>query len=140
GVSEIGVRVIESLRGRVAYVEHQVEHASHIARVAVIEWLDPVFCSGHWTPELVAIAGGVEVLGLKGRDSVRKTWADVQAAEPEILVIACCGHSAARALQGWALVKALPGVRALPAVQNGGIYVADGNAYFSRPGPRVVDT
>jgi iron complex transport system substrate-binding protein len=139
-ISDTGVQLIRSLRSRVACVRQQVEHAPVLPRVAVIEWLDPVFCSGHWTPELVGIAGGIEVLGLLGRDSVRKTWADVQAARPEILVIACCGQSAARALQDWDRLKALPEIQALAAVQNGNVYVADGNAYFSRPGPRVVDT
>jgi iron complex transport system substrate-binding protein len=140
GVPEAGARVIQSMRARVGYVKQRAEDVRHIPRVAVIEWLDPVFCSGHWTPELVGIAGGEEVLGLKGRDSVRKTWADVQAAQPEILMIACCGQSAARALQDWDRLKTLPEIQALAAVRNGNVFVADGNAYFSRPGPRVVDT
>jgi iron complex transport system substrate-binding protein len=139
-VSETGARLIQSLCRRVTYVKQRVEDASHRPRVVVIEWLDPVFCSGHWTPELVGIAGGEEVLGLKGRDSVRKTWAEVQAVDPEILVIACCGQSAARVLQDWDRLRALTDIQALPSVQNGNVYVADGNAYFSRPGPRVVDT
>jgi iron complex transport system substrate-binding protein len=140
GISETGVWLIQSLRERVRSVQHRVEDAARIPRVAVIEWLDPVFCSGHWTPELVAIAGGEEVLGRPGRDSVRLTWADVRAAEPEILVIACCGQSAERALRDWDHLKDLPEIQALPAVTNGNVQVADGNAYFSRPGPRVVDT
>jgi iron complex transport system substrate-binding protein len=140
GVSEAGVRVIQSLRERVDYVKRRAEEVRRIPRVAVIEWLDPVFCSGHWTPELVDIAGGEEVLGLKGRDSVRKTWAEVQAAEPEILMIACCGQTAARALQDWDRLKTLLDIQALTAVQAGNVFIADGNAYFSRPGPRVVDT
>ncbi len=139
-VSATGARLIQALCSRVTYVKQRVEDAAHHPRVAVIEWLDPPFCSGHWTPELVGIAGGEEVLGLTGKDSVRKTWAEVQAADPEILVIACCGQSAARALQDWDRLKALPALQALSAVQHGNVYVADGNAYFSRPGPRVVDT
>jgi iron complex transport system substrate-binding protein len=140
GVSEIGVRVIQSLRERVSFVQRRAENVPHIPRVAVIEWLDPVFCSGHWTPELVDIAGGEEVLGLKGNDSVRKTWADVCDAAPEILMIACCGQNVARALQDWDRLKMLPDIQSLSAVQNGNVFVADGNAYFSRPGPRIVDT
>jgi iron complex transport system substrate-binding protein len=98
-----------------------------------------VFCSGHWTPELVELAGGVEVLGSAGKDSVRKTWADVRAAAPDLLVIACCGQSAARALQDWERLRELPEVRTLPPVEAGNVNLTDGNAYFSRPGPRVVD-
>jgi iron complex transport system substrate-binding protein len=140
GAAETGERVIQSLRARVADVRRRVEKTVRRPRVAVIEWLDPVFCSGHWTPELVEIAGGEEVLGLKGKDSVRKTWADVQAARPEILVVACCGQSAARALQDWQRLKVQPEVQAVAAIQNAEVYAADGNAYFSRPGPRVVDS
>jgi iron complex transport system substrate-binding protein len=139
-ISETGERLIQSLRERVRFVRQRVEDAARIPRVAVIEWLDPVFCSGHWTPELVALAGGEEVLGRPGSDSVRMTWADVRVAEPEILVIACCGQSAERALRDWERVRCLPDVRALPAIANGRVFVADGNAYFSRPGPRVVDS
>jgi iron complex transport system substrate-binding protein len=139
-VSERGAQLNHSLRSRVTYVKNRVEGASRRPRVAVIEWLDPVYCSGHWTPELVGIAGGEEVLGLKWKDSVRKTMSEVRAADPEILVIACCGQSAARALQDWDRFSALPEVRALSSVQNGNVYVVDGNAYFSRPGPRVVDS
>jgi iron complex transport system substrate-binding protein len=140
GISATGERLIESLRERVRFVQRRVEDAARIPRVAVIEWLDPVFCSGHWTPELVALAGGEEVLGRPGSDSVRMTWTDVRAAEPEILVIACCGQSAERALQDWERVRCLSDIRALPDVAKGRVFVADGNAYFSRPGPRVVDT
>jgi iron complex transport system substrate-binding protein len=140
GIHDVGVQVVEHLRSRVARVERQAESMNHRPRVAVIEWLDPVFCSGHWTPELVEIAGGVEVLGQKGKDSVRKTWEDVARSEPEILMVACCGQSAERALHDWGLVSGLSAVRNLPAVRNGRVYFADGNAYFSRPGPRLVDS
>jgi iron complex transport system substrate-binding protein len=139
-ISEAGVRLIRLLGDRVSRVKRRVEGAARVPRVAVIEWLDPVFCSGHWTPELVDIAGGREVLGLQGRDSVRKTWADVRAAEAEILVVACCGQSAARALQDWQRMRESAEIQALPAVQKGDVYFADGNAYFSRPGPRLVDS
>jgi iron complex transport system substrate-binding protein len=139
-VAAMGERVVEGLRQRVHDVQRRAAEAPHRRRVAVIEWLDPVFCSGHWTPELVRLAGGEEVLGREGRDSVRKTWAEVQAAAPEILLIACCGQSAARARRDWDRLKSLPEIQAVHAVQNDRVFVADGNAYFSRPGPRVVDS
>jgi iron complex transport system substrate-binding protein len=140
GVSDTGVRVTQALRERVGSVKRRAEVAGYTPRVAVLEWLDPVFASGHWTPELVDIAGGKEVLGLPGKDSERKTWAEVRAARPEILVIACCGQSAARALHDWNRLQGLADIQALPAVHNNNVYVADGNAYFSRPGPRIVDS
>ena len=135
-----GAEVVEHLQGRVVRIERQVRLADHRPRVAVVEWLDPVFCSGHWTPELVEIAGGIEVLGRKGNDSVRMTWDDVARSEPEILFIACCGQSTERALRDWAVVSLQPQVRSLSAVRNGRVYFADGNAYFSRPGPRLIDS
>jgi iron complex transport system substrate-binding protein len=140
GAAAAGVQVVERLRQRAARVQDKAATAASRPRVAVVEWLDPVFCSGHWTPELVEIAGGREVLGLKGRDSVRKTWDDVSQAEPDILVIACCGQPAARALQDWEPLARRPDIRALRPVRTGQVYVADGSAYFSRPGPRVVDS
>src|SRR5262249_41119850 len=88
GRSARGREVVASLRQRVETVRQRAEQAERKPRVAVIEWLDPVFCSGHWTPELVEIAGGQEVLGRKWQDSVRKTWADVVSASPEMLLIA----------------------------------------------------
>lgn len=140
GIPDVGVRVIDGLRARVARVRERARAIERRPRVAVIEWLDPVFCSGHWTPELVEIAGGIEVLGQKGVDSVRKTWDEVARSEPEILFIACCGQTAERARRDWDQVNKRPEVQGLPAVRSGRVYFADGNAYFSRPGPRLVDS
>jgi iron complex transport system substrate-binding protein len=140
GAPAAAARLNHSLRGRITHVRQLAGTAVHRPRVAVVEWLDPVYCSGHWTPELVEIAGGLEVLGLKGQDSVRMTWPDVAATFPDILVIACCGQPATRALSDWDRFKGQPAIQALSPVSNGRAYVADGNAYFSRPGPRVVDT
>jgi iron complex transport system substrate-binding protein len=140
GVPEPGRRLIDQLRRRIEEVRGKTARVRHRPRVAVIEWLDPPFCSGHWTPDLVRLAGGEEVLGRSEQDSVRVAWEDVARAAPEILVIACCGQSADRAGQDWGRVQLAPVVRELPAVQAGKVYVADGNAYFSRPGPRIVDS
>jgi iron complex transport system substrate-binding protein len=140
GVPAAGVELNQRLRERIAHVQDKVATTIPRPRVAVIEWLDPVFCSGHWTPELVEIAGGQEVLGLKGQDSVRKTWHQVAQAAPDVLVIACCGQPAARAIQDWEPLVGRPEIQALAPVRTGHVYVLDGNAYFSRPGPRVVDT
>jgi iron complex transport system substrate-binding protein len=139
GASSAGVRLNQHLRQRIAHVQDKTARTTR-PRVAVIEWLDPVYCSGHWTPELVEIAGGQEVLGLKGQDSVRKTWRDVAQAAPDVLVIACCGQPVARAIQDWEPLATRPEIQALAPVRTGMAYVADSNAYFSRPGPRVVDT
>lgn len=134
-----GACVVQQLRERVEQVKARVAQTTERPRVALIEWLDPLFCSGHWTPELIEIAGGIEVLGGKWQHSVRKTWDDLRRANPEILIIACCGQTVSRALQDWNRIKTLPEVASLPAVQSGRVFITDGNAYFNRPGPRVVD-
>jgi iron complex transport system substrate-binding protein len=140
GVPDHGRSVIAALQQRIRRVRDAVADVTQRPRVAVIEWLDPVFCSGHWTPELVELAGGDEVLGLKGEYSVAKTWADVVAARPEILILASCGQTAERAVSDWRMARAKhPEIDTIPAVAQGQVYAADGNAYFSRPGPRVVD-
>jgi iron complex transport system substrate-binding protein len=139
GIPAAGARLIEQLQARIERVRARAAALAHRPRVAVIEWLDPVFCSGHWTPELMDIAGGVEVLGRAGQDSVRRTWQDVVQAAPEILVIACCGQPVARALEDWEPLARQPEMQALAPVRAGRVHVVDGDAYFSRPGPRVVD-
>jgi iron complex transport system substrate-binding protein len=105
-----------------------------------MEWIDPPFCSGHWGPELVELAGGVDPLGLKGRDSTRISWQSVLDSQPEIIVLACCGYSTERALKDLPILQGNSGYSELPAVRSGRVLVVDGSAYFSRPGPRVVDS
>jgi iron complex transport system substrate-binding protein len=105
-----------------------------------MEWIDPPFCSGHWGPELVELAGGVEPLGRKGKDSTRIAWEQVLDAQPEVIVLACCGHRPGRTLRDVPILRRYPGWESLPAVQQGRVYAVDGSAYFSRPGPRIVDS
>lgn len=139
GAAEAKEEVLKSLRDRVEFVRRAAAAATHIPRVAILEWVDPVFCCGHWTPELVEIAAGREVLGNPGQDSVRRSWDEVSASNPEILIVACCGHTAARARADWEQVSRPSEIQQMPAVRAGRVWFADGNAYFSRPGPRVVD-
>jgi iron complex transport system substrate-binding protein len=108
--------------------------------VFVLEWADPIFNAGHWTPELVRIAGGMPLLAEEGQDSVRVPWEEVRQADPEVLIVACCGHSVERTLRDRPILEAQPGWQDLRAVRGGRVFVADGSAYFSRPGPRLVDT
>ncbi len=140
GASADGAEVIARLTARIEFVRQMAARARHRPKTAVVEWLDPVFCSGHWTPELVEIAGGVEVLGVPHADSVRKTWGELLQLDPEILVIACCGQPGSRALEDWHRLCLVEAIQSLRAVRESRVYVCDGNAYFSRPGPRVVDT
>ena len=106
----------------------------------LLEWLEPPFSCGHWSPELVALAGGDEIIGRAGERSRTLTWAEVAAARPEVVVIACCGFSVERTLDDLPALRAVPEWRELPAVREGRVFVVDGSAYFSRPGPRLVDS
>jgi iron complex transport system substrate-binding protein len=103
-------------------------------RVAALEWLDPVYVAGHWTPQLIEYAGGDDVMGLPGEPSQVRTWDEVAAARPDVLVVMPCGYDAARAhMEAEAYRDRLEGVGA------GQVVAVDAAAYFSRPGPRVVD-
>ena len=105
-----------------------------------MEWVDPPFCSGHWGPELVEIAGGCDPLGRKHQSSVEIKWEAVLDARPEIIVLALCGYDVDRARPDYELLKRFPGFDSLPAAEHGRIYLVDASAYFARPGPRIVDS
>jgi len=103
-------------------------------------WVDPAFCSGHWGPELVEIAGGNDPLGRKHQPSAEIKWEAVLDARPEVIVLALCGCDIDLARRDYELLTRFPGFDSLPAAQNGRIYVVDASAYFARPGPRIVDS
>ncbi len=133
-------RAIDSLMARVEAVAARSETLSYRPRVALLEWLDPPFSCGHWNPELVRVAGGVEGLGRERQPSRSLRWDEVIAWQPEVIVLACCGLNTERTLEDVPLVRSISGWQELPAVQNGRLYVTDGSQYFSRPGPRLVDS
>ena len=137
GVAERGRAVVTALRARVDAVAAAAGPLR--SRVAVLEWTDPIFAGGHWVPDMVAAAGGFDVLGVAGRPSTRVTWDAVRDARPEVLIVAPCGFHLARARREIALLARRPGWRDLPAVSRGQVYVVDASSYFNRPGPRVID-
>ena len=106
-------------------------------RVALLEWLDPPFSSGHWNPEIVSLAGGVEVVARAGERSRRITWDEVAGAEPDVILLSPCGFTIDRAREELPALVARPEWRSLEAVRNGRVALIDGSAYFSRPGPRL---
>ncbi len=108
-------------------------------RTFCVEWVDPIFCSGHWVPEMVEIAGGIDNVGRKGADSVRVAWEAVVAWAPEVLVVSPCGFHLKNALEQASHLQSLPGYADLPAVRMQRVYAVDADSYFARPGPRVVD-
>ena len=128
-----GVDLIARSSGRIDRVRLAVRKARR-PRVVALEWLDPVFVAGHWTPQLIEYAGGLDVLGLPGESSEQLGWDTVAAAEPEVVIVMPCGYDAERA-RDEALSFAEP-LRRLGAER---VVAVDAAAYFSRPGPRLVD-
>ena len=131
--------VVAALRSRLDAVRRAVAGRPR-TRALVLEWADPPYATGHWGPDLVEAAGGVEVLGVAGKPSRRISWEEIGAAAPEVLVLAFCGYTAARTLEDLPLLRARPEWAALPAVRAGRVFAVDGNAFFSRPGPRLADS
>jgi iron complex transport system substrate-binding protein len=140
---DAAIELVEDLRERLRHVNEIVagrrEHGFVPPRVAAIEWLDPPFAVGHWVPEQVRIAGGWELLGAEGGRSVPTTWDAVREVDPEILVLMPCGFDLARTVEEWAGQARPDGWAGMRAVEGGRVFAVDGSAYFSRPGPRVID-
>ena len=126
-----------SLRKRLDAVERKTR-ALPKRRVFLMEWLDPVFASGHWVPEMIELAGGRDGLARRGK-SRRIEWAELTDYAPEILVVMPCGFSRERTRKEMASLEGRPGWAEIPAVRDGAVWVADGPAYFNGAGPRLVD-
>ncbi|MFN3162256.1 MAG: cobalamin-binding protein [Pseudohongiellaceae bacterium] len=133
---------LNQLRQRVANIR---ETAATIPdaerpRVAFLEWIDPLFNAGHWTPELIEYAGGIDCLGSKHQPSRTIPAQELVAAKPDVLFVAQCGFEEQRTEQDLPLLSSIANIEGLPCSQSGKLFYTDGNAYFSRPGPRLVDS
>jgi iron complex transport system substrate-binding protein len=139
------VGLVEMLREQLARIENRVleRRLQGIAskRVVALEWLDPPFASGHWVPEQVRRAGGWDLLGQMGQPARETTWLDVKDVEPEQLILIPCGFDAPRTAEEWRRGRASrpEWLDSLDAIKSGEVYALNGSAYFSRPGPRVID-
>jgi len=132
--------LIRNLSDRVENVRERVAKISDRPRCFLMEWLDPPFCSGHWGPELVEIAGGHDLLGRKHLPSAQIEWLQVLDARPEIIVLALCGFDIDRGRRDYELLRRFPGFGSIPAAAGGQVHVVNASAYFARPGPRIVDS
>ncbi|MGB9179293.1 MAG: cobalamin-binding protein [Pyrinomonadaceae bacterium] len=126
-------------RARLERVAAVTRELTDRPRVFCMEWLDPIYCSGHWMPEMVWIAGGVDELSRSGSDSVRIPWDDVLKWEPEVLIVTPCGFNLDKVIEQSSQLLNYPGWNDLPAVREGRVFAVDANSYFARPGPRVVE-
>jgi len=140
GVLERAEKVIGNLSARVEAVRERAAHFADRPRCFLMEWVDPPFCSGHWGPELVQIAGGHDPLGRKHQPSAQIDWEQVLDAGPEFIVLALCGYDVDLARRDYELLKNFSGFDSLPAARSGDIYLVNASAYFARPGPRIVDS
>src|SRR3954463_1144522 len=130
---DAGVDLVQQAAARIDRVRLAVRGAPPV-RVALLEWLDPVFVGGHWVPQLIEYAGGGDLLGMVGEPSEQRSWEQVAAARPEVVVVAPCGYDVERAYE-----EASAYEDELVSVGASRVVVADAAAWFSRPGPRLVD-
>ena len=142
GVTDAGVRLVAELQSRTEGIEFETRSLPLDARptVACIEWVDPLMAAGNWTPELIHMAGGENLFGEAGKHSPWMSFDELLEKDPAAIVVAPCGFDLQRTREDLPLLEAQPGWRELRAVKDGRIYLADGNQYFNRPGPRLVET
>jgi iron complex transport system substrate-binding protein len=142
-VEDAAIDLVESLRERLGAVERRVAErrdAGHRPpRVVALEWLDPPFSVGHWVPEQIRRAGGWDLLGVDGAKARETTWDAVADVDPELLFLMPCGYHLAETVAEWSRTPKPVWLPDLPAAHRGAIVAVDGSAYFSRPGPRVID-
>lgn len=139
-VPERAEKLIVNLSERVENVRERSARIPDRPCCFVMEWVDPPFCSGHWGPELIEIAGGHDPLGCKHQPSAQIEWQQVLDARPEIIVLALCGYDIDRARRDYELLRRFPGFGSIPAADSGQVYIVNASAYFARPGPRIVDS
>ncbi|MPZ22909.1 MAG: ABC transporter substrate-binding protein [Dehalococcoidia bacterium] len=139
GREEEGRRQATLLSRRVDAVRQSLPHGRQRPRVAFLEWLQPPLVAGHWIPQMVALAGGYDVFATGGQPSRRIEWEELRTADPELIFVAPCGFDLARAAGEYERTALPEWWGELKAVRDGRLFVIDGNAYTSRPGPRLVD-
>jgi len=137
--SELARSTVAALRQRIEAVRQRTAQTIARPRVCCIEWMDPLFISGHWVPEMVEIAGGTDGVGNHGTPSSQISWDQVRAYQPEVVILMPCGADVSKTLSELDYVRALPGWNDLPAVHSSQVYAVNASAYFSRSGPRLVD-
>ena len=130
--------LLEQIGERLARLETSVAQTSERPRVAFLEWLQPFYVGGHWVPEMIALAGGHDVLGHVRTPSFRVTLEEIIAAAPEIILVANCGYSAQQARDEYLTMPHSEEWNAVPAVRNSRVFALEANHYFSRPGPRLI--
>jgi len=140
GTPEKGRAVVDGLRKRIADITARVGTLADKPTVACLEWLDPLMAAGNWMPELVELAGGVNLFGQAGKHSPWMTMDDLERRDPDIIIALPCGFDLERTRKEMATLMVQPRFRELRAVRDGQVFVTDGNQFFNRPGPRLVES
>ncbi len=141
--TELAQKTVTQLRARERKVQTITEEKIPLENrpsVGFLEWIDPPFNAGHWTPELIKSAGGIDAFGNLNQPSGMLTWEKIKQADPDVLFIACCGFDLQRTLKDMQFLENNKGWQDLKCVKNKRVYICDGNAYFSRSGPRLIDS
>jgi iron complex transport system substrate-binding protein len=139
GTAKQGQIVVHRLRERIEHVSDRISQSDSRPRVACLEWLDPIYYAGHWVPEMVELAGGQNGFGQKSQPSAQLAWQAILEFSPEIILLMPCGFELERTESEFHLLQNLDGWSELPAVKTDRVFAVNGHAYFSRPGPRLVD-
>jgi iron complex transport system substrate-binding protein len=139
-IPERGESLVQRLEGRLADIRRLAEAQSSRPTVACLEWLDPLMAAGNWVPELVQIAGGTNLFGTVGEHSPWMNWDELIAADPDVLVALPCGWDIEKATLELHDLAQHPAWLSLRAVRSNSVFVTDGNQYFNRPGPRLVES
>jgi len=134
-----GEALVDGMQRRIAAIAASVA-ARPKPRLAFVEWIDPPMSGGHWMPELIGAAGGVNLFGETGATSPWITWEQVAAADPDVILVAPCGYDIPVTLREMGVLAGNAIWQGLRAVRDGSVFIADGNAYFNRPGPRIVES
>ena len=133
-------KLIATMKDRITKLNEMATDISETPSVVCIEWIDPLMTAGNWMPELVKLAGGTNMLGEAGKHSPPISFEQLASAAPDIIIVSPCGFDVARTLEEMPLLTNNPIWQSLAAVKNDRVFVADGNQFFNRPGPRVVES
>jgi iron complex transport system substrate-binding protein len=140
GRHEQAEKLVDGYKKRLNELNRVTSRLGSKPRITILEWLDPLMAAGNWTPELVAYAGGENVFGEVGQHSPWLSWEELQAADPDILILSPCGFTLERTMMDVPLLRQHPAWASLKAVQEGRVYAIDGNQYLNRSGPRLVES
>ncbi len=139
GVAEHGMSVRSNIEARMTAIAAQAADLEKVT-VATVEWIDPLMAAGNWMPELIEMAGGINLFGKAGAHSPWMEWDDLWAADPDRIIVLPCGYDIDKTRQEMPALTSQPGWATLRAVRDGHVYLTDGNQFFNRPGPRLLES